>query len=41
MKIYLKNKKYAIKRIACELEGILHTEDSDKASDKAPIMVFW
>lgn len=41
MKIYLKNKKYAIKRIARELEGILHTEDSDKASDKAPITENW
>ena len=30
MKIYLKNKKHAIKRITRDLEGILHAEDSDK-----------
>jgi len=39
MKIYIKNKKYAIKRITRDLEGILPAEDSsdmfsDKGNDK-------
>jgi hypothetical protein len=40
MKIYLKNKKHVIKRITRESEGILHTEDLIRASDKVPIMGF-
>ena len=38
MKIYLKNKKHAIKRITRESEGILRAEDLIRASDKEKLI---